>query len=34
MTISTPVEALMDDRGALVAVGVDGGPLRETSRPG
>ena len=27
MTISTPVEALMDDRGALVAVGVDGGPL-------
>lgn len=27
MTISTPVEALTDDRGALVVVGVDGGPL-------
>ena len=27
MTISTPVEALMDDRGALLAIAMDGAPL-------
>ena len=27
MTISTPIEALMDDRDALIAVGMDGQPL-------